>query len=362
MSATASLVRRHWPEIGWGVFAALNFAALVLIRTWETVPFHYVWVSLTLVYGFRVWRMRATLLTLGFVCVASTLTYGWVVINGPQGIDELTEIPLMAAMFLAMVWHARRRQFALESARRAAARERAFVRDASHQLKTPIAVARGTAELIRQSGRAREVEEDLADLVEELDRLGRIAGGLLTLVSAEQHDGLVLANVDFEDVVVSAVRRWSRTARRQWGVEVRHEGMVIADRDRIDAAVDAVVENAVEATIETDSIVIVGWADGEDAVIEVRDSGAGIDPAVLPHVFDRFSSIPHANGNGTGTGLGLPIAKTILKAHGGSVLVRSRSGEGTTVVLRLPGFSASEAFAGEIVAAGSPDDSQVTAR
>src|SRR3954467_7106200 len=118
MSAIASWARRYWPEIGWGIFAAINFAALVLIQSWETVPFHYVWVSLTLVYGFRVWRMRTTLLTLAAVCAASTLTYGWVVIHGPQGIDELTEIPLMAAMLLAMVWHARRRQFALEEVRR----------------------------------------------------------------------------------------------------------------------------------------------------------------------------------------------------------------------------------------------------
>ena len=166
MSATASLVRKYWPEIGWGLFAAVNFAALLFIGTWETVPFHYVWVSLTLVYGFRVWKMRATLITLAFVCVASTLTYGWVVINGPQGVDELTEIPLMAAMFLAMVWHARRRQFALEAVSRAAKREHEFVRDASHKLKTPIAVALGTAELIRQSGPASYCEQDMDDLVE----------------------------------------------------------------------------------------------------------------------------------------------------------------------------------------------------
>jgi signal transduction histidine kinase len=341
MSAIASSARRYWPEIAWAIFAAINFAALVLIREWETVPFHYVWVSLTLVYGFRVWRMRATLLTLAFVCVASTLTYGWVVINGPQGIDELTEIPLMAAMFLAMVWHARRRQFALDAMRRVSLREHDFVRDASHQLKTPIAVARGTAELIRQSGAARDCDEDMADLVEELDRLGRIAEGLLTLISAEQHDGLLLANVDFEDVVVSTARRWSRTAERRWGVEVRGEGTVVADRDRIDAAIDAIVENAVEATTASDSIVIVGRAEEGDAVIEIRDSGAGIESKVLPRIFDRFSSIPHANGNGTGTGLGLPIAKAIAEAHGGSVRVRSAPGQGTTVSLRVPGFTPS---------------------
>ena len=342
MSATSSWARRYWPEIAWGLFAALNFAALVLIREWETVPFHYVWVSLTLVYGFRVWRMRTTLLTLAFVCVASTLTYGWVVINGPQGIDELTEIPLMASMFLAMVWHARRRQFALEEVRRAAERERDFVRDASHQLKTPIAVARGTADLIRQSNRDNW-EQDMADLVEELDRLGRIAEGLLVLMTAEQHDNLVLERVDFEDVVVSAARRWSHSADRAWGVDVQAEGFLVADRDRLDAALDAVIENAVQATAPSDRIVIVGRADPSGAIIEVSDSGAGIEPGALPHVFERFSTIRHANGNRAGTGLGLPIVKAIVEAHRGTVRVRSTPGVGTTLVLRLPQFEPAEA-------------------
>jgi signal transduction histidine kinase len=342
MSAIASLGRRYWPEIGWAVFAAINFAALILIRSWETVPFHYVWVSLTLVYGFRVWRMRATLLTLAMVCVLSTLTYGWVVIHGPQGIDELTEIPLMAAMFLAMVWHARRRQFAIEAMRRAAAREREFVRDASHQLKTPIAVARGMADLMRQSGHGQS-DQDMADLVEELDRLGRIAEGLLTLAAAEQRDNLVRAEVDFEDVVVSAARRWSHTAERAWGVEVRADGTLLADRDRLDAALDAVLENAVAATSTSDSIVIVGRERDGDAILEVTDSGVGIEPDALPRVFERFSSVRHANGNGTGTGLGLPIVKAIVEAHGGAVRLRSVPGEGTTVRLRVPGLTAGDA-------------------
>jgi signal transduction histidine kinase len=341
MSAIALWARRSWPELAWGVFAALNFAALILIRSWETVPFHYIWVSLTLVYGYRVWRMRATLLTLSVVCVLSVLTYGWVVINGPQGIDELTEIPLMAAMFLAMVWHARRRQFAIEEMGRAAVRERDFVRDASHQLKTPIAVARGMADLMRQSGQPRS-DEDMADLVEELDRLGRIAEGLLTLASAEQRDNLVRAEVDFEDVVVSAARRWSHTAPRAWGVEVDAEGTLLADRDRLDAALDAVLENAVAATSTSDSIVIVGRDVHGDAVLEVIDSGVGIDPAALPRVFDRFSSVRHANGNGTGTGLGLPIVKAIVEAHGGTVRLRSVPGVGTTVCLRMPGLTVAE--------------------
>ncbi len=140
--------RENWVDIAWVAFALANLAAMALIPTWETVPFHFIWVSLTLLYGFRVWRMRPTMWVLGAV-MASTATLIWIdVTRGAQPADELTEVPLMAAMFLAMVWHARRRLAAMEEIERVSGenlrlleRERRFVQDASHELRTPITVA-----------------------------------------------------------------------------------------------------------------------------------------------------------------------------------------------------------------------------
>jgi len=107
------LLRRNWPEASWAAFAIANFAAMVLWPGWETIPFHFVWISLTLLYGFRVWRPAATYLTLSAVVTVT----GWLILSdafsGDQLWGELFEVPLMSAMFLAMVWHARRRQDAL---------------------------------------------------------------------------------------------------------------------------------------------------------------------------------------------------------------------------------------------------------
>jgi two-component system OmpR family sensor kinase len=341
MSATASSALRYWPEILWAGFAAANFAVLVLIDHWETVPFHFVWVSLTIVYGFRVWRLGATLLTLAVVCLLSTLTYGWLVLYGPQGPDELTEIPLMAAMFLAMVWHAQRRQAADEEVRKAAERERQFVRDASHQLKTPVAVARGVAELIRQGDSVASFDGDMADLVEELDRLAAMADSLLLLAAAEQPHGIERAPVEVEDLLVDAVRRWSHAAARSWQVDVMSEGILQGDRQRLDAVFDAILENAVQATSPGEVIAVLARADGDTAVIEVADSGVGIPEDVIPLVFDRFWSTRYGPDQRRGTGLGLPIVRAIVEAHGGSVAIRSTGASGTVVAVRLPGMSAS---------------------
>jgi two-component system OmpR family sensor kinase len=344
MSATASWARNRVPEILWAVFAAVNFAVLAFVHSWETVPFHFVWVSLTLVYGFRVWGMRPTLIVLAGVCAVSTVTYGWVVINGPQGIDELTEIPLMAAMFLAMVWHAQRRQAAMVEVRKAAEREREFVRDASHQLKTPVALARGFADLIRGQPGSESLRADIADLLEELDQIGRVADDMLILAGAEQPGNLVLARLDAEDLVVAAARRWSRTADREWRINSTIQGVLVGDRQRLDAALDAVIDNAVQATHSGDRVMIAARAEGETAVIIVDDAGVGIPADALPRVFDRFWSIRSDPERKRGTGLGLSIVKAIVEAHGGSVTVHSSQGTGTGVTIRLPGLAVDEAI------------------
>ena len=105
---SGTLLRRYRVEILWVAFAALNYVAMIVWPSWETIPFHFLWISLTIVYGFRVWPVRSTLIVLGCVMAA---TGGSILLDAFEGIQlwgELTEVPLMAAMFLAMVWHAQR--------------------------------------------------------------------------------------------------------------------------------------------------------------------------------------------------------------------------------------------------------------
>src|SRR5205807_2405620 len=98
-----------WIDVAWVIFALANLTGMFIFATWETVPFHFIWVSLTILYGFRVWRMRPTLSVLGAIIVATAAVLIVDVMRDTQPLDEVTEVPLMSAMFLAMVWHARRR-------------------------------------------------------------------------------------------------------------------------------------------------------------------------------------------------------------------------------------------------------------
>ena len=95
--------------MGWAVFSLANLVAIVVFSHWETVPFHFIWISLTLLYGFRVWSTRPTAWVLAVVMVTTATAIGWDVYRGAQTVDELNEVPLMAAMFWLMVWHAQRR-------------------------------------------------------------------------------------------------------------------------------------------------------------------------------------------------------------------------------------------------------------
>ena len=96
-------LRPFAPDIAWAAFAGLNLAAMRLFPAWQTVPFLAIWVSLTVIYGFRLWRLQPTILTLAAVTLATGGIIGVQVIKGQQDADYLAEVPLIALMFLVMV-------------------------------------------------------------------------------------------------------------------------------------------------------------------------------------------------------------------------------------------------------------------
>jgi signal transduction histidine kinase len=338
-----AFLRRNWPEITWGMFAVANFVAMSVWPSWETIPFHFVWISLTLLYGFRVWGIATTY----FVLAAVVAVTGGSILNdtftGEQLWGELFEVPLMSAMFLAMVWHARRRQEALRTVGHQAAqqaslleRQERFLHDASHELRTPVTIAQGHLEVLRRTNGDTSPEVDVA--LDELKRIEQILGRLLLLAKADQPDFVVLEPLELEPFLEDVFMRWSEVAPRAWRLGALAQGTLTVDHEALRCVLDALVENAVKYSEEGDPIELRSRAVHDQVVIEVEDGGCGIAADALTHIFDRFARADAARTriNG-GVGLGLAIVDAIAKAHGGRCTVRTTR-TGTTFTLRMPRF------------------------
>jgi signal transduction histidine kinase len=382
--------QQAWVDAAWVVFSMLNLAAIVIFSRWETVPFHFIWISLTLLYGFRVWATRPTLWVLGMVVATTFAAIGWDVRIGAQSVDELNEVPLMAAMFWLMVWHARRRLVAdhervlvSDENARLLSTQRRFLQDASHQLRTPITIALGHAELLARELADRGESRDIQVVVGELTRLRRLGERLLVIAASEDPDFLYPEPVALDRFTLDVIRKWRPTAARRWQLGRLDAVTVSADRERLGLAVDALLENAVRHTASDDMIQlsVVAGGNGEPARMIVADTGAGIAPSELERIFDRFrtgptqgeldgSSDPGPTGGGRtgpgttgpgskGTGLGLALVRAVAYAHGGDVRVHSTPGVGSEFEVMLPTspvpagplhLAASPGWAGSLVA------------
>ena len=176
---------RNW-EIAWVAWCALCVAGMLLDPGLQTVYFHWIWISLAMISGLHLWGVRKAVIAT--LCIAPVTTMALLAPDGPAASSpiEVTEVPLMALVYATMVWHARRRQAALDTVSESRERERDFVRDAAHELRTPITIARGHTELIRDAMLMGSQERDDADTVlEELRRLSRITDRLLARVADE---------------------------------------------------------------------------------------------------------------------------------------------------------------------------------
>jgi len=342
--------RSSWVDLAWVGFVALNLLAMRLLPEWQTVPFLAIWVSLTVIYGFRLWRIQPTILTLAAVTIATGGIIGVQVLKGQQDADYLAEVPLIALMFLVMVWHGRRRLAATEEQLaameevhrvsqenlRLLKQQRRFLQDASHELGTPITVALGHAELIERAATNPVVAEDARVVTDELMRLRRLSTRMLLLASAEGPDFLHLTPVPVESVVVDALGRWGHVPRR-WRLGPVAEAIVLGDRDRLAVALDALLENAVAHTMPHDRIEVSARLEDAGVVLAVADSGSGIQDSDLRRIFQRFARAEPSRSRPTGgLGLGLAIVQAIAEAHGGSVSVESTFGHGSEFEVYLP--------------------------
>ncbi len=339
-------VRRRWLDLVWAILALVNLAAIIIWPSWDTAPFHLISAGFAVLYWFRVWPVTPLLWGLGVVAITSLTGLGIDVLHDEVRIEEMSEIPLLASMFVVTVWHANRRvtadhkwQLIGEKNARLLNAQRRFLQDASHHLRTPVTIALTHAELLARDLSERQELRDVEVVVTEMGRLRRLSDRLLVIAAAEDPDFLRAEPVPLHGFVLDTERRWEPTAKRDWRLGRLEAVTVQADTERLSLAMDALLENAVRHTIPDDviEISVIRGETGSSRII-VSDTGSGIPAGELAYVFDRFHTGSNNADGQRGTGLGLSLVRAIAEAHGGSVQVRSTLGQGSEFELILPGF------------------------
>jgi two-component system, OmpR family, sensor kinase len=212
--------------------------------------------------------------------------------------------------------------------------QRAFVQDASHELRDPLTICRGHLELLGSD--PEEQRQTVALVVDELDRMGRIVDDLSLLAEVEQPDFIRPDWTDLGQFTSDLYAKSRALASRNWAFEATGEGSFFGDRHRLTEAVMNLAHNAVQHTVP-DETVAVGTSVGDNEVrIWVRDTGTGITVADQELVFERFKRGAGAHRRYRGGGLGLAIVKAIAEAHGGRVELDSRLGVGSTFTIVIP--------------------------
>lgn len=338
----------RWPEVAWAVFAIGNLAWMVLVPNWSMLPFHFTWISLLMLYGlgYRTASRALTWWLLVPLMVGAALIFVDDRIRALAPYDELIEVPVMVVLLFAITRLTNRRKAAMvaldEVSRHNAElleRQRAFVQNASHELRTPITIALAHAELLPKSAAdlaKPDAVSDAAIVVDELGRLRRLVDRLLLLATTDRRDQARSEPTGLVPLVDDTLHRWgsvARTWQRGWCDEVT----VLTDPERLAVALDAIIDNAVRFTADGDVIELSVCKHDREAALTVTDSGPGISGGQLDSVFDRFDS---GDDPGRDTahnfGLGLSIVRAIAEAHGGRVTAGLGHSGGAAVTIWLP--------------------------
>jgi len=222
------------------------------------------------------------------------------------------------------------------------ARERQFIADASHELKTPLTSINANAQLLERWGdRDQAVRKESLETIEnESASLAQMVTGMLTLARADSGDDIPKESISLAGIAGDAAEA-ARPRAQEKGLrlDVQANGVparILGDPSLVRQLAANLLDNAIKFTQSGGVTVRTAQRDGE-AILEVEDTGPGIDPKEIPLIFDRFyRSDKSRNRDVPGTGLGLAIVRSIARVHGGRVEAENCSSGGTLFRARFP--------------------------
>ena len=329
-----------WP---WLAFAAVCLVAMASWPGEETVPYHLGYAALALAFGLDTWSIRRAYLGLAAFTVATGVVLVERAASGVIAWEETAEIPLMSLLMALMVWHVRRRQAALgrvtalaERDRQQALRRERMVRLTSHEMRTPLAIATGYADLVREGADDPRQVEDLNVVHEELDRVARACDRLMRMIRF--HEDLPTETFDLDALVRGLVERWRVVAPREWCADAA-AGWIVCSEERLRACLDTLVENAVRYTREGHTIRVFARRERGYVVLGVSDGGSGLSPdrvVAINHHDELDPAGPLPTDARSRTGLGLSLVREVVESRGGGIAAGAGPEGGAMVTLRLP--------------------------
>ncbi len=223
-------------------------------------------------------------------------------------------------------------------------RQRRFVADASHELRTPVAAIRSMTDVMLAQRTPIEPEEYLAvlrDVNSEAERLGHLINDLLALARTDENQALLEHEPVRLDLLVADVVATTEPLAAEKGITMEvlanEPATVLGDEVRLIQVIMNLIDNALTYTNAGGTVKLEVVVQNNSAILTVRDTGIGIAPEHLEHIFERFYRVDPARSRAAGgTGLGLAIVEWIVRAHGGKITVASEVGHGTTLNVTLP--------------------------
>jgi signal transduction histidine kinase len=250
---------------------------------------------------------------------------------------------IVAAGF-ASYWLARRTLQPIQSSNE---KQKRFVADASHELRTPVTSLKMSTEvaLLDKSLSKDELRGTLESNLEEADKLDSLLNNLLRLSQLES--GEIRGNFTSLSIVTLSSAALERVKQR---ADAKHinivnkavKGSVMGDSDSLIQLLVILLDNAIKYSPEKSTVTVTSSQQSNETTMSVVDHGFGIEPSALEHVFDRFYRADKARSGSHGFGLGLSIAQHIADVHGGSISLTSALGKGTDAAIHLPNDSTQE--------------------
>ncbi len=225
----------------------------------------------------------------------------------------------------------------------AAARQARFVADAAHELRTPLAVLKAGSEvMLRQDRSVAEYKKFISEELDEVHRLSTLSNDLLFLASNRKKQQGPFVSVPLSKICerqIEVMKPYALSKQVSLSGSIENGVSVLGLQDDLTRLVMNILKNAVDYNKAEGSVVLALKKQGAHVVLSCTDTGIGIAEQDVARIFERFFKADNARAGrgGSGTGLGLSIVKEIVEAHRGTIKVRSRLGEGTTIEVRLPG-------------------------